>query len=157
MENAFLGCSNSKPKFLYIYNGTTTWNTAMNTVHGNNGVFVIDRNSVSNTGFSSNFTFVESQSKVVITNYTGSSNVVYVPDTYNGKPVYLRRVNGYYEYSSFYVSDGVFYGKSRLTDIYFGANVQIEGHNAAYMFSGCYNLRNMPSLPKNTTDMTFCF
>lgn len=157
MENAFLGCPNSRPKFLYIYNGTTTWNTAMNTVHGKNGVFVIDRNSVSNTGFSSNFTFVESQSKVVITNYTGSSNVVYVPDTYNGKPVYLRRVNGYYEYSSFYVSDGVFYGKSRLTDIYFGANVQIEGHNAAYMFTGCYNLRNMPSLPKNTTDMTFCF
>ena len=146
--NAFNGTS--KAKNVYIYNtgvNTTnnTWNSAFNTtygINGKNGVTVVNMETWENSCW-------EYSKSGWVTKYKGSDTEVFVPATFGGVNVPLRRADS---------GTSPFYDKrSNIKVVKFQDGVSFESNTMSECFSGATNLVAVYGIPSTVQVMNNTF
>ena len=84
-----------------------------------------------------------SSDNYIVVGYTGASTEVYIPSTYNGKPV--TSINGYYDEELGITEEGAFCNNTNITSVVIAEGITSIGDTAFY---GCYELASI-TLPKS--------
>ena len=136
----------SLPKNVYISKGSNTWNAAIATINGKNGVTVYD---IGDT-VAGQWQYTTNATSALITKYIGTKTDVVVPYEIDGKNVVLQ--------NSPNSSNGVFTNNKNITSVRFLTDgTKIANSNASNMFANCSNLKGVSIMPNGVTNMSNAF